>query len=159
MRPIHGPGRPPRLPGYDYSLGGCYFVTICIEKRRCILGRVVDGRMEPSEAGEAVRQAWEDLPHLHRDIGLDILVVMPNHVHGVLTLQDPGTHGDLGGIVRTFKSRSAVAVNRILRRNGTVWQRGYYEHIIRNERAYRAICDYIERNPSEWLKDPYHHSG
>jgi len=111
------------------------------------------------------------LPNRYADIDLDAFVIMPNHVHGIIVLTDTSIVGaglalpegegaasgapTLGDVIRTFKSISAIQVNRLLTRTGQpLWQRNYYEHIIRNDRALDAIRAYIEANPHPWADDP-----
>jgi putative transposase len=135
-----------RLPDYDYSAAGYYYVTICTFKREVIIDRV--------ELVQLVTDAWEDLPQRFKGVGLDEFVVMPNHLHGIVVFcrQDNFTLGD---VMRAFKSISAIAANRHLGRSGRpFWQRNYYERIIRGERELDAIREYIHDNPLKWGLDP-----
>ncbi len=120
-----------RLRGYDYSQGGAYFVTICARDRVCVLGEVVDGEMRLSSFGDVVSRCWEALPEHYSTVELDSLVVMPNHVHGILFLGDSdggGKRPELSEIVRGFKTFSARRINEQRQTPGaSVWQRGYYE--------------------------------
>jgi putative transposase len=153
-----------RLRAYDYSSAGAYFVTICTKHRECFFGEIVDETMRPSEAGKIIQQVWDRLPERFASIDLDISVVTPNHVHGIIVLTDssdvgaglalPRSRGaasgapTLGDVIRTFKSVSAIKVNRVLARTGQpLWQRSYYEHIIRNETGLARIREYIASNP------------
>ena len=177
-----------RLAGYDYSLDGYYFVTVCVEGRDCIFGSVRDGEMELNEAGRLVLAAWEDLPAHYAHVGLDAFVVMPNHIHGIIVLRTIPTVGagfkpaptdgaadgagivgaglkpaptttptkrhGLPEIVRALKTFSARRINEMRGTPGAkVWQRNYYEHIIRNDRAWHQIRYYIAQNPVEWQND------
>ena len=91
----------------------------------------------------------------YRGIDLDAFIVMPNHVHGIVILVDePETRCGIPEIVRGFKTFSARRVNERAGRRGAVWQRGYYEHVIRNEKALDRIRDYIANNPARWADDP-----
>jgi REP element-mobilizing transposase RayT len=187
-----------RWKGYDYSLRGLYFLTICAHARAMLFGRVADGRCNLSRAGEIVSQCWQELPQRFAAVALDAFVVMPNHLHGVLAIMDPRFRADradatqkvtelgaassaptpgplgenlgaalrssgsstssaptLGRIVRAFKSVSAIEMNRALRREGQpVWQRNYYEHVIRSAKELATIQRYIEQNPLRWEFDP-----
>ena len=165
-----------RLKGYDYSQPGAYYVTICVREGECLLGGVTDGAMVLSEAGQIVQRTWDGLPSRFPTVELDTFVIMPNHVHGIVVIVDePGggavtgqgaaregaasgaptrTRGKrptLGQIVRAFKSISAIQVNRCLGRSGSrLWQRNYYERIIRDENELHRARKYILGNPAKW---------
>lgn len=152
MPAVHPIRKSLRIPGYDYSQPGAYFVTIVTHGRECLLGQILDGRMALSDAGRIVERTWFDLPNRYPGIRLDAFVVMPNHVHGIITLLDSTWKGS--EIVRGFKSVSARKINLIRDATGQpVWQRNYYEHIVRDEGELQRIADYIETNPSNWLQD------
>ena len=157
-----------RLPEYDYSSEGAYFVTICTQDRKCILGDIIDGQMKLSKYGRIVEQCWNDLVNHYTGFELDTLVIMPNHVHGVIFITGTvnviinvgdgfkpsptgriivKSHG-LTEIVRAFKTFSARKINGQRNTQGQkVWQRNYFEHIIRNERSLARIREYIYNNP------------
>jgi REP element-mobilizing transposase RayT len=157
-----------RLPEYDYSGPGRYFVTVCTADRRCLFGAVAGERMTLNEYGLLVETCWRAIPEHFAHIELDDFVVMPDHVHGIVGIVEPvgATHGSppgtargpmrrsLGAIVGTFKTAVGQRINRLRGTAGTaVWQRGYYEHIIRNEQALDAIRRYIAENPLRWGED------
>jgi putative transposase len=161
-----------RLKGFDYSLPKAYFVTICIFGRERILASVVDRKIQLTPAGAAVRGAWLELPRRFPTVILQDFVLMPNHLHAIVafahlpratkrgaassapTTETP-SQPYLGKIIRAFKSLSAIEVNRLLgRKNQAVWQRNYYEHIIRTAREYDEIQKYIYENPMMWDYDP-----
>ena len=137
-----------RLPGYDYSQPGAYFVTICTHNRDLLL--------QIESVQEAVRLIWEAIAQRFRAVTLDGFIVMPNHVHGIIILGDTTSGAPtLGAIIRAFKSISAIQSNRILNRSGLpFWQRNYYEHVIRDEDELNIIRQYICDNPRNWLDDP-----
>ncbi len=160
--------RSTRLKGYDYSGAGAYFITICTHGRECLFGEVMDGAMRLNDTGRAVQAEWARLPERFQSVDLDEFVVMPNHVHGIIhvgallaapLLVPPGQGAassapTLGDILRAFKSISAIAVNRLLGRSGrSLWQRNYYEHIIRNEHELARAREYIANNPLQWALD------
>jgi REP element-mobilizing transposase RayT len=166
-----------RLPGYNYSEQGSYFITICTAGRQCILGNVEDGVAVLSAFGEIARQEWLRSATLRREVILDAFVVMPNHVHGIVTLteqapgagSDVGAHGNAPGRAPIRQSRSIATfvggfkgsvVRRINRLRGTsgvaVWQRNYHEHIIRDEEDLQRIRQYIIDNPLGWERDQYY---
>ena len=160
-----------RLKGYDYTQAGAYFVTICTQNRECLFGEVVDGVIRPNTHGAIVFEAWHDLPNHYPNVTLDAFVVMPNHVHGIIMLvtndapvgagfkpaptTQPGPMGHgLSEIIRAFKTFSARRINAARKSPGlSVWQRNYYEHIIRNEKSLNRIRQYILDNPLRWAMD------
>ena len=157
-----------RLRRHDYSQSGYYFFTFCVVDHKSILGPVIDYKVECNRAGDAAWSAWRELPLRFPSVKCDSFVVMPNHVHGILLLRPPAAAGaassaptktvtnapTLGLILRTFKSLSAAAVNRALNRRGqSVWQRNYYEHIVRSGKDLDAVRLYIAQNPMQWLND------
>jgi putative transposase len=150
-----------RLPGYDYTQPGAYFVTICAHKQKSIFRLVVDGKILLNTQGQVVVETWASLSTHHPYLDLDAFVIMPNHVHGVLVLRDetvPDNDAEartqLPEIVRAFKSFSSRRINMVRRTQGKpVWQRGYYEHVIRDEPELDAVRRYIEVNPAKWTDD------
>ncbi|NMB67235.1 MAG: hypothetical protein GYA20_00550 [Chloroflexi bacterium] len=170
-----------RLPGYDYSQPGAYFVTVMTHGRACLFGEVVDGKMILNAAGRIVAEIWNSLPARFPGVELGAWVVMPNHFHGTveihetnvgaiheLPLQDgndasPQQGGDeraarrrmtLPLVMGYFKMNTAKRINLLGNTPGQpVWQRNYYEHIIRNDEDYRLIHLYIEANPARWPED------
>ncbi|HLW43440.1 MAG TPA: hypothetical protein VKS00_03060 [Candidatus Acidoferrales bacterium] len=167
--PVYSPSsrRSIRFPRYNYSQSGHYFFTLCAAGHKSILGRVVDFEMQCSRAGDAVRSVWLELPLRFPAIQLDAFAVMPNHVHGILFFRPLAAAGaassaptktvanapTLGLVLRAFKSLSAAAINCILHRTGPVWQRNYYEHIVRSGKDLDAVRLYIAQNPMQWLND------
>ena len=144
-----------RLPGYDYSQAGAYFITACIHNRAMLFGEVIDDDVRLNEMGTIVQQTWDDLPTHYRGIDLDAFIVMPNHVHGIIILADESERRHaIPEIVRGFKTFSARRVNERAGKSGVLWQRGYYEHVIRNEKALARIRAYIADNPARWADDP-----
>ena len=129
------PRRPSlRLPGYDYSQAGAYFITACTQNRVMLFGEVIDDDVRLNEMGTIVQKTWDDLPTHYRGIDLDAFIVMPNHVHGIIILADESARRHaIPEIVRGFKTFSARRVNERADKSGVLWQRGYYEHVIRNE--------------------------
>src|SRR5680860_225951 len=171
-----------RLREFNYGQPGNYFFTICTFERACFLSVVRECEVHLSTIGELVNTAWLAIPDHHPAVLLDEMVIMPNHVHGILCIQSdengmpidrgipaptvtqssetparrsagPGK-GTLGAIIGSFKSSSSRNINR---HRGTaaapVWQRNYYEHIIRNERSLDRIRTYIAGNPARWDDD------
>ena len=139
--------RPLRLPGYDYAQTGDYFVTVCTCTHATLFGTIADGAMRLNDRGQVVHDTWLHLPD-HYPIELDAFVVMPNHAHGIVVigagLKPAPT---LSEIVRAFKTFSARRIGH------PIWQRNFYEHIIRNETALERIRQYIVDNPAQWEFD------
>jgi REP element-mobilizing transposase RayT len=157
--------RSTRLKGYDYSQTGAYFVTVCSLERGFVFGKIAEGQMRLNPLGEIVQACWRCLPQHFWHLELDAFVLMPNHVHGIIVFNGVGaqhaaplphnvTPGSLGAIVRSFKS---AATKRINDGRGTpgapIWQRNYYEHIVRNEDELHRIRQYIVNNPLQWALD------
>ncbi len=153
-----------RLAGYDYRQAGAYYVTICVQHQACLFGTVDGDRLQLSPAGAMVASEWEALQARFPAVRLDAYVVMPNHLHGIITLSDaerlPG-HGAprLGDIVGAFKSTTTVRYSRSVRSGrwppfpGRLWLRNYYEHIIRDDAELCRIRQYVADNPLQWADD------
>jgi putative transposase len=149
-----------RLPGYDYSQPGAYFVTICIWQRECLLGEIQEGNILLSRYGEVVNFNWFNLIRVYPHIELNSFVIMPNHLHGIIIIKEQNQEHSLSEIVRRFKTFSARRINQLRSVSGIpVWQRGYYEHIIRNETTFSKIQEYIINNPYKWETDEMHPSA
>lgn len=159
----------PRLPGFDYGKAGFYFITICTAQREPRFGAITNGEMRLNPAGDIARDAWLDLPNHHPHLSLDEFVFMPNHMHGILVLEDPRRdrfinlslqkpsvqkrHG-LSEILRGHKTWSARRINALEDSAGApVWQRSFYDHIIRDDGALQRIRAYIRDNPLKWELD------
>jgi putative transposase len=157
-----------RLRGYDYSRPGVYFITICTVKRRHLFGEIQGGQMIRNDVGDAVADIWAHLRQRFQNISLDEFAIMPNRVHGVIVFNNSGEMQNrgaassaptntvaLGRVVRAFKSETAIRVNAILKTSGrSVWQRNYFEHIVRTGKDLDEIRRYIHDNPSLWDSDP-----
>jgi len=147
-----------RLRGYDYSRPGVYFITICATTH--LFGRVRAGAMVHSRLGEVARECWKSIPDHFPHVRLDTLVVMPDHVHGILFLHGDGSRlsaigrisaGSLGTVVRSFKSVVAARINHLRgARLGGIWQRNYFDRIIRSDADLARAREYIRDNPARW---------
>jgi REP element-mobilizing transposase RayT len=171
-----------RLRDYDYSQIGAYFLTICAHHRAFLFGDIVNGEMRTNAAGQVVQATWEMLPSHYPGVTPDAFVIMPNHIHGIVVIDCVPNHSSvgaqfiappsrtvasggainraptpdraptLGGIIRGFKARTPHRLHRnlgIVR----VWQRNYYEHVIRGNASLARIREYITNNPLRWAFD------
>jgi REP element-mobilizing transposase RayT len=161
-----------RLKGYDYSSEGAYFVTIVTYHRDLLFGRIMNGEMSLNSLGKIADECWRAIPDHFPFVELGAYVIMPNHVHGIISITNDGTGaamlrpedgeedphkinvkpGSLGAIMRSYKSAVSYRANKEHNATG-IWQRNYYEHIIRDENALQRITDYIEANSSRWNED------
>ena len=139
-----------RLPDYDYASVGGYFITICAKEKQCFFGEIKDGYVLSNGIGDIVRDCWLAIPEHFPGIKICDFVVMPNHVHGILQNcgeEKQSKKNKLSSIIRGFK----VGVTQ--RVGFSVWQRNYYEHVIRNVKDYERIAEYIANNPLRWEFD------
>jgi putative transposase len=155
-----------RMPAYDYTSPGSYFLTICTQDRRPLF--------EDRHLAALVEDVWRSLPRHHPEASLDVFVVMPNHVHGILGLHLeapraqhaapllragfsmwPVRPQSLGAIVRAFKSACTKAINDSRgTRGAAVWQRNYFERLIRDDEELARTREYVASNPAMWSRDP-----
>ncbi len=163
-----------RLKGYDYTQAGAYYVTIVTYHRDCLFGEIVNEAMILNEFGKIADECWRAIPDHFPFVELGAYVIMPNHAHGIIVIRNDesttvgATHASplripnsrphgatprsLGAIVGSFKSAVTKRVGRELNATG-IWQRNYYEHIIRDEKDLQNKSDYINANPSLWDED------
>ncbi|MCK5912820.1 MAG: transposase [Desulfuromusa sp.] len=159
-----------RLRDYDYSTAGAYFVTICTFERECLLGDVVNGEMRLSDMGQLVAPIWDSLGQRYPDAEVDAFVIMPNHIHGIITINGDVQVGaihesplqnrramTLSRVIGYLKMNAAKRINQLRDNPGApVWQRNYYERVIRNGRELQSIQQYIVDNPAKWQEDENH---
>ena len=195
-----------RLKGYDYSQAGSYFITICCHNKECLFGKIEKDIMILNEYGNAAYTQWIQLTERFSNFELDTFQIMPNHMHGIIVLNDVGAtladahvHGatarvaengatarvaengatarvarttevhskSVGDIVGAYKSLVANKCLEIFKAKyvnidpppimGKLWHRNFYEHIIRNEKSYQTISNYIINNPVNWQGDKFYH--
>ena len=145
-----------RLKGYDYTTQGAYFVTICVHRRACLLGEVMDGDLRLNAWGHVVAESWLWLADRYPYVALDSWVIMPNHFHGIIFIRENDRSPEDGSLT-ALKRKSLGRLNEIRDNHGAIfWQRDYWEHIIRNEPRLNAIRHYIQTNPSRWINDQLH---
>jgi putative transposase len=171
-----------RLKGYDYSQAGAYFITICCHGMQCRFGNVgapIAGAQERNaqvhlnDFGMIAYNEWSKLPERFPYMELDVFQIMPNHIHGIVVLNDETVGAPLAGalkeaptavgdIVGAYKSLVMTECLRFLKQQtqetslGKLWQRNYHEHIIRNEKSYNKIASYIINNPDNWINDKFY---
>ncbi|QNM86381.1 hypothetical protein H9W90_04455 [Polaribacter pectinis] len=169
-----------RLKGYDYAQKGLYFITICTQNRHCFFGKITNGVLHLNDAGKMIEQWYYELENKFDDIKCGTHVVMPNHFHAIIhnigvgadlrvcPNSNMGEHVPIMGehigsplhvVVQWFKTMTTnqyirnVKNNNWQRFDGKLWQRNYWEHIIRNEKSHQNISNYIVNNPLKWNAD------
>jgi len=172
-----------RLPGYDYTQPGAYFITITTHNRESLFGQIDDGVMLLNEWGEFARAEWLNTTKIRPYVELDEFCIMPNHIHGIIVIREHSDRGmardgrgtarrapteiitpteqfgkpishSIPTIVRAYKSAVTKRINEINHTPGApIWQRNYYEHIIRNDIELNRIRGYIINNPLVWGED------
>jgi putative transposase len=176
-----------RLKDYDYSSDGYYFITVCSFNKNHIFGSVgaglasaqredarpspteggpVNGHIILSKLGQIIDHHWNEIPNHFGHVELDNYVIMPNHIHGILIIDNPTVVAGedarpsptLSDVICSFKSRCTVEYIKYIKQNdldisAKIWERSFYDRIIRNERSLNAIREYIAYNPINWEKD------
>ncbi len=157
-----------RLRGYDYSQAGAYFVTICTQNRQCLFGDIVDQEMLLNDAGQMIGRWYLALEQKFPDIQCGEFVCMPNHIHFIVINEKSGEHGNESGehmgsplprVVQWFKTITTNAyIDGVKSHHWTpfckrLWQRNYFEHIVRNDTDLANIQQYIQNNPALWQQD------
>ena len=139
----------PRIPEYDYSTCNYYFVTICTHNRHCIFG--LPNNL--NDSGKIAEKHILEISKHYHGVRIERYVVMPNHIHIIVVLEN--NNHNLNQIIAQYKS----GVSREIRRKNnviTVWQRSYHDHVIRDQRSYENIWNYIEGNPLNWKQDCFY---
>jgi REP element-mobilizing transposase RayT len=161
-----------RLCDYDYSQEGLYFITLCIKNRECLFGEIAGGEMRLTEIGEIAQNCWLEIPQHYPNTQLHNFVAMPNHIHGIVEItvevENIGVEnvrvenirplrrrpncesGTIGAIIRGFKIGATKKIGF------SVWQRNFWEHVIRDYDDYARIDDYITNNPFRWKEDTFY---
>jgi REP element-mobilizing transposase RayT len=153
-----------RLKNWDYSTPWWYYVTICTKNMRRWFGDAGHGKIVLNDVGTFVDEIWKDIPKHYQSVELDYYTIMPNHVHGIIILNDVETghapslqqkRASLGNVVGSFKSKvTNWAHNNEIK--SFAWQPRFYDHIIRNEKDLHRIRTYIQNNPLKWELDEYY---
>jgi len=146
-----------RMKNYDYSIPGYYFITICTHNKVHRFGNITGGQMQLNHFGDIVLQQWNKLPGQYPNIQLDQFTLMPNHIHGIFQIIDFGITA--GEIVGAFKSLCVHYCLKWIQSNnpsfnmGRLWQRNFWEHIVRDENELYQLREYIINNPIKWKND------
>jgi len=148
-----------RLPEYDYSLAGYYFVTICALHREEILSTIKINQVHLKKCGEICLETWQSLPERYPTVTLHEFVIMPNHIHAIVQLDHAPNAPSLSTVIGAFKSLAARKYYTWYRQQygaytGKIWQRSFHDNVIRNQRALNAVREYILHNPANWADDP-----
>jgi REP element-mobilizing transposase RayT len=162
-----------RLQSYDYKQPGFYFITISTHQRRHLFGKIINDEMNLNHCGRIASLNWVNTENIRDNVKLGAFVVMPNHMHAIFQIvnikRTVGAYRDtplprkfespsnsVGSIVRGYKSTVTKQINQIRKTPGQkIWQRNYYEHIIRDQKSLNKITEYIQKNPQLWEKDKY----
>ncbi|MFH1062156.1 MAG: transposase [Candidatus Omnitrophota bacterium] len=171
-----------RLKNYDYSQPGYYYITICIDNRECIFGDIIDNRIYLNNVGKMVDQTLRTLPEYYQNITIDNYIVMPNHIHGIIQIVGAGfpcpnniinqsihnhdNNNPINGrgnhaptinyIIGYFKYQSTKQINKLQNTPGKkIWQRSFYDHVIRTNDSLNKIREYIVNNPATWVNDEH----
>lgn len=162
--------KPLRLKYYNYSANGGYFLTICTKKREHFFGEIKNDKMYLSEYGHLAKKYWEEIPEHFDDVLLDVFVIMPNHIHGIIFLDndisgyDPVENAYMRSLQTRTKEKIPLIIQNykaVITRNGKkffphknfAWQKSYHDRIIRNEKELQNIREYILNNPLNWALD------
>ncbi|MBO9593611.1 MAG: transposase [Niabella sp.] len=173
--PTHHHRRSIRLNGYDYAQAGFYFITLCCQDRARLFGQIIDGKMILNDAGKIIEKWYYEIAHKFPDKKCHAMVIMPDHFHCIVETIAPAEQplenehancdepagssqrgSPVGRVVQWFKTMSTNEYIRGVKNlgwtpfNGRLWQRNYYEHIIRNRASYERISKYIIDNPKKW---------
>jgi len=158
-----------RLKEYSYSNNGYYFVTVCSRNRENIFGEynknvgapLACARIRLSIVGEIIDRQWNDIENQYNNIYLDQYIIMPNHIHGIIIINnraEASAAPTIPQIIRSFKSKSTLEYVKLINNNklnifGKIWQRSFYDQVIRNEHSLNIIRKYITVNPINWEED------
>lgn len=157
--------KPNRLKNFDYSDNGWYFVTICTEDRQEYFGNIANNKINFNEYGKIINNCWVEIPQHFNNVKLDEYQIMPNHVHGIVIIVGAGlSRPILGQIIGYFKYQSTKYINDFVMKGSDnptptenkikqIFQRSFYDYIIRNEFSLNRIRHYIKDNPKNWDED------
>jgi REP-associated tyrosine transposase len=151
-----------RLKGFNYSSLAWYFVTVCIKDHKNWFGKVEKEKVVLNKYGTLIHKIWQDIPSYYKNVGLDMFEIMPNHIHAILFIdgeerevlnKNESKYGQLSKVVKSTKEVFTKTVKKEMDENNFQWQRSFYDHIIRSEKALNKIREYIRLNPVKWYYD------
>jgi putative transposase len=162
-----------RLKHYDYTQAGFYFITLCVQNKESLFGEIIEDQMILNSAGAMIEAQWLALQHRFPNIQLQEYIVMPNHFHAIIEVGGNANNGQpqgiaptalnvnksIGDMIGAFKSITTVEYIRGIKTHhwqsfdDKLWQRNYWEHVIRNEQSLNDIAQYIINNPENWEMD------
>ncbi|MBW2181263.1 MAG: transposase [Deltaproteobacteria bacterium] len=161
-----------RLSNYDYSNAGAYFITICSKDRKNIFSKINNApavlnsiKTKLTDLGNIIDKQWRDISNQYDNVDIDEFIIMPNHIHGIIIInkRTVGTGASpvptaLSKIIDAFKSKCSMEYLKYIKENklnasGQIWQRSFYDHVIRNAKSFHKIREYIMNNPLNWDKD------
>ena len=137
-----------RLQYYDYSEENMYFITICVKDRLEILGKIIEENIKLTKEGNIVKHNISKIQKIYKNVIVDEYIIMPNHIH-ILLLINYKSDATISKIIKHFKTNITREIKY------SIWQKSFYEHIIRNEKEYLQIKEYIKNNVINWRKDKY----
>jgi REP element-mobilizing transposase RayT len=165
-----------RWQEWDYRNEGAYFITICTGQRICYFGECNNGKMDLTEAGGIAEENWTAIPDHFQHVSLGEYQVMPNHVHGIIIINDPPVEtlqcnvstggnefmseispksGSVSAIIRSYKSACSKTIRQQYPKLNFQWQSRFHDRVIRNKKEYDRIENYIVQNPENWHRDKY----
>jgi putative transposase len=172
----HGERKSLRAKQHDYSSDASYYITICVDRHRCLFGTIENGSMVLNDFGHIAQEVWDKLPQRFPGLVLNAFVIMPNHIHCIITytkISSVYTEGEalaathtgknttISGIIGAYKSLVFVQILRIIKSKipeiqlGKLWQRSFYDRIIHDSESYTHYVNYINDNPKNWKNDPF----
>jgi len=167
MKPPIRQRKPNRMPRYNYSTRGCYFVTICV-KSEATLGTIAGGKIVLSSIGDILEKCWLEIPDHFSQIRLDEFIIMPDHMHGIVVIQEEVGNANLRSLQTPNMNRSKMLLSKVIQnfkaavtreanKSGSyqaiVWQKSFYDHIIHSYKELIQVRHYIQNNPKHWLKE------
>lgn len=156
----HPQRRTIRLQNYDYAQSGYYFITICSHNRHNLFGQIEHGKMKPNQTGQMIMMVLAELNEKFSGCYIEDSVLMPNHLHFIWVNESGRT--DLTEAVKWFKGKSASLFLKAAKAagvDGTLWQRSFHDHVIRNESTHEKIREYIHNNPLQWELDMFYQAA
>lgn len=173
-----------RLKEYDYTNANWYYVTICSLNKENVFSKVANNKVVLNDIGLIVQEEWLRTKEIRKNIDLDDYVIMPNHIHGIIIIEydlnELNNNGDdcrdtmhrvptdrtfgspipnsLSTIIGAFKAAATRRISKTLKSHQSIWQRNFYEHIIRNDDDLYRIRKYIQLNPLKWNLDEYNYN-